>query len=505
MKKGLNKIYYLVFVLFKFLESFCLKKYFCAILKIVKLVFGMKKYHLYNLFIVVCYLLIIGFLILWNPIPKIELNGDSEITILLNESYQELGAKVKTLSQKQSQLKIEGNVDTTKVGDYFISYSLEYKGKRIQEKRIIKVREKEKPAIILSGDMRIKLCPNHEYEEQGYEAYDNYDGNLTDKVIIHQLKDKWIYTVEDSSHNPTAIAREFIYEDEEKPSIILQGSSVVTVYQNETYQEPGYQAYDNCDGNLTDQVKVSGTVNTSVTGTYELKYTVYDTAGHIAEETRVVRVTPAPDMNGKVIYLTFDDGPSRTITPGVLQILKEENVKATFFIINHDDSLNYLIKQAYDDGHTIAIHSYTHNYRQIYASEVAFFEDLNLMSNKLESIIGVKPYITRFPGGSSNTVSKFNPGIMTTLAKELTNKGYIYFDWNIESGDAGNVSSAYEVYQNVISSLGSHTNVVLMHDYESNYYTLNALRDIIHYGKNNGYTFSNITDTTPQIKHKIAN
>ncbi len=464
----------------------------------------MKRYQQAYLLIVV-YIFIVGFLILWNPIPRIELNGDEEITILLNESYQELGAKVKSLSQKKIALKIEGNVDSTKVGDYSILYSIEYKEKTIQKKRIIKVREQEKPMIILTGDTKVKLCPNHEYQELGYEAFDNYDGNLTDKVVIHKLKDKWIYTVEDSSQNPYTTVRQFIYEDAEAPSITLQGSSVMTIYQNETYNELGYQAYDNCDGDLTSQVKVSGTVNTSVVGVYELKYTVSDTAGHIAEETRVIRVTPAPDLNGKVIYLTFDDGPSRTITPGVLQILREENVKATFFIINHDDSLNYLIRQAYEDGHTIAIHSYTHNYRHIYSSEQAFFEDLNLMSTKLESITGVKPYITRFPGGSSNTVSRFNPGIMTRLAKELTNKGYIYFDWNIGSGDAGGVSSAYEVYQNVTSSLGNHTNVVLMHDFEGNYYTLNALRDIIHYGKNNGYTFSNITETTPQIKHRIAN
>ena len=472
--------------------------------KNMKLVFDMKKYAIYKLFIIFIYICVIMTLFFWNQNPKIILNGEREITVLLNEPYQELGAKVKTVGKKQ-HIKIEGTVDTQKVGDYKIRYFLIDKGKTIETTRTVKVRETEKPTIILSGDMRANMCPNQEYQEQGYEAYDNYDGNLTDKVVIHKLKDKWIYTVEDSSHNPTAIAREFIYKDIEAPSITLQGSSVVIVYQNETYQELGYQAYDNCDGDLTNQVKVSGIVNTAVLGTYELTYMVSDTSGHIKEETRVVRVTPKPIETGKTIYLTFDDGPSRTITPSVLQILKEENVKATFFIINHDDSLNYLIRQAYEDGHTIAIHSYTHNYRQIYASEEAFFEDLRLMSEKLEGITGVKPTITRFPGGSSNTVSRFNPSIMTRLAKELTNKGYIYFDWNIGSGDAGGVSSAYEVYQNVTSSLHSGTNVVLMHDYESNYYTLNALRDIIHYGKNNGYTFSNITETTPQIKHRIAN
>lgn len=466
----------------------------------------MKQYYKYGWIISIICIFIVGIFVFVNQTPKIKLKGNKKIQVLLNETYKELGATIKTTPfQKEPTLEIEGEVDTTKVGDYKIYYKIQYKGKTIQKERIIQVREQEKPIIILNGDVNVKLCPNHTYLEQGYEAIDDYDGNLTDKVIIHKLQNKWIYAVEDSSHNSYATAREFIYEDNESPTITLVGSSVVTVYQDEPYQEPGYIAFDNCDGDLTNNVKVTGVVNTKVKGIYERKYTVADQSGHITEETRIIRVTPKPTENGKTIYLTFDDGPSSTITPGILQILREENVKATFFIVNHSDSLDYLIKQAYDDGHTIAIHSYTHNYRQIYTSEANFFEDLNLMSAKLERITGEKPYIIRFPGGSSNTVSNFNPGIMTRLVKEVTSKGYIYFDWNIGSGDAGGVRSTSQVYYNVTSSLANSTNVVLMHDFEGNYYTLNALRDIIHYGKNNGYTFANITETTPQIKHKIAN
>lgn len=466
----------------------------------------MKQYYKYGIISSIICILALGIFFLWNQSPKIRLHGKKKVQILLNETYEEPGATIQTiLFQKKPTLKIEGDIDTTKVGDYKVYYKIKYRGKIIQKERIVQVREQEEPIIILNGDTKVKLCPGHTYLEQGYEATDNYDGNLTDKVVIHKLQTKWIYTVEDSSHNPYAIAREFIYEDNESPSITLKGSSVMTVYQDETYQEPGYTAFDNCDGDLTSEVKVTGVINTKVKGTYERKYTVIDRSGHITEETRVIRVTSKPIENGKMIYLTFDDGPSSTITPGVLQILREENVKATFFIINHSDSLDYLIRQAYEDGHTIAIHSYTHNYRQIYTSEANFFEDLKCISDKLERITGEKPNIIRFPGGSSNTISKFNPGIMTRLAKEVTNKGYIYFDWNVGSGDAGGVRSAEEVYHNVTSSLGNSTNVVLMHDFEGNYYTLNALRDIIHYGKNNGYTFANITETTPQIKHKIAN
>ena len=363
----------------------------------------------------------------------------------------------------------------------------------------------ERPIILLDGDLKVNLCPNETYVEQGYEAWDNIDGNITEKVKINKHNRYWIYSVRDSSNNVYAIMRNFDRSDEEAPILTLEGSSHMVLYLNDTYQEPGYTASDNCDGDITDNVEVTGTVVTSMVGTYELKYQVSDHSGHMAEAKRTITVHPRPDNSKKVIYLTFDDGPSSTITPGILKILREENVKATFFVINHSDSLNYLIKQAYDEGHTVAIHSYSHNYRNIYASEEAFWNDLNQMSEKIESITGKKSNLIRFAGGSSNTVSNFNPGIMSRLTQMVTENGYYYFDWNISSGDAGGVRSSFEVYHNVVDNLGNNSNIVLMHDFENNYYTLNALRDIIQYGKSHGYTFLPITETTPGTHHKINN
>ena len=95
---------------------------------------------------------------------------------------------------------------------------------------------------------------------------------------------------------------------------------------------------------------------------------------------------------------------------------------------------------------------------------------------------------------------------MSDISQETESRGYHYFDWNVSSGDAGGVHSSDEVYQNVIKGLShNRSNVVLMHDFENNYYTLNAIRDIIKYGKENGYTFSSITMDTPVVHHPIAN
>ena len=239
---------------------------------------------------------------------------------------------------------------------------------------------------------------------------------------------------------------------------------------------------------------------------------VQDEFGNVQTKERKVIVydksSPSAGINKTgTIYLTFDDGPSKTITPKVLKILKEKNVKATFFVVNKSNDLNYLIKQAYDDGHTIGLHSYTHNYKTIYSSSSAYFNDLDKISNKVKGIIGEESKIIRFPGGGSNTISRnYSKGIMKYLTNEVINRGYHYFDWNVGSGDAGGSNNKTEVYNSVIKGLKfNRANIVLMHDFENNYKTLNALSDIIDYGYAKGYTFLAIDMTTPLVRHKTNN
>ena len=127
------------------------------------------------------------------------------------------------------------------------------------------------------------------------------------------------------------------------------------------------------------------------------------------------------------------------------------------------------------------------------------------MKNKIKNIIGIEPKIIRFPGGSSNTISRFNPGIMTKLANEVIKQGYIYIDWNVSSGDAGGAYTKEEVYDNVINNLNSKENVILMHDFESNYKTLDAIKNIIETAKSLGYQFKSLDENSPIIRHKINN
>lgn len=212
------------------------------------------------------------------------------------------------------------------------------------------------------------------------------------------------------------------------------------------------------------------------------------------------------EENKSIIYLTFDDGPSLDITPKILDILKEENVKATFFIIDYNDNKKTLIERTIKEGHSIGLHGTSHDYKKIYSSLDAGIKNFTSLNEKVKNDFGVDTKIIRFPGGSSNTVSKFNPGIMTELSSKLLALDYIYFDWNVCSGDSGDVKTKEGVYKSVTKNLKhNRNNIVLMHDFAKNTKTLNALRDIIKYGKENGYIFKEITQETKPITQKIVN
>lgn len=442
--------------------------------------------------------------------PEFYLLGNSEIELGVFNEYKEEGYYGNCLfNDISSKVTVENNINTSKIGKYSITYNLKCNGFKITKKRTVNVVDKEAPIIKLNGDMESVVCPSKQYEEKGYEVIDNYDSNLNKKVIIDSNENNITYRVTDSSGNVGTIERKIKYEDIESPTINLNGSTNMSIYVGATYNEPGYTATDNCDGDISSKVTISGSVNAGTIGSYELVYTVTDNSGKSTSVTRkvnVIRNNRVVSGVGKKIYLTFDDGPSTTITPSVLQILREEGVKATFFVVNKSDSLNYLIKQAHNDGHTIALHSSTHNYGYIYSSIDNYFADLNAISNKVQSITGVKSTIIRFPGGSSNTVSRnYQVGIMSTLTRMVLERGYSYFDWNVASGDAGGARTQYDVYYNVTNNLVYQNNIVLLHDFENNYKTLNALRSIIRYGKEHGYTFEAITSSTVPSRHRVNN
>ena len=378
---------------------------------------------------------------------EIDLKGEKEITLEFGQDYTDAGASARWCGTyfmkdgKAVELQTEGTVDTKKLGDYTITYSAEKWGQSAKETRTIKIIDTAKPTLTLKGEEKITILRGKDYEEPGFAAKDNYDGDLTKAVTI------------------------------------------------------------------------DGKVDTEKAGTYTLTYTVSDSSGNQAKElkrTVIVRApvvaAPAEPMQvipgEKTIYLTFDDGPG-PYTEKLLDILKQNDVKATFFVCDHSN-YNHLLTRMAQEGHAIGIHSASHDYDKIYASEDAFFNDFYHMQDLIEAKTGIKTTLCRFPGGSSNLVSRFNPGIMTRLSKELTNRGFQYFDWNVSSGDAGETTSTAQVVRNVTRGASNKSvSVVLQHDIKN--FSVNAVQEIITWGKANGYTFKALSASAPTAHHGINN
>lgn len=367
------------------------------------------------------------------------------------------------------------------------------------------------PQLLLNGDGPINVEIGGAYTEPGYFAQDARGVELSHLVESHIEGDKLLYSVTDSLGNSTQISRNITYVDTTPPEITLKGGTEVHITAGTVYEEPGYTATDNADGDVTANVLVSGTVEKYKLGTYPITYTVCDSLGNQRTLERMVHVDAAPQPEevtpgGKVIYLTFDDGPG-PYTEKLLDILSQYGVRVTFFVTNQDPDYQDVIGKAFSLGHSIAIHTYTHDFADVYSSEDAYFADLNKMQQIIVEQTGQETTLVRFPGGSSNTISaNYSTGIMTALAADLEAMGYQYFDWNVSSGDAGETTDTDAVANNVIGGIQSNEGepcIVLQHDIKD--FSINAVEQIINWGLENGYTFMPLESTSPAVHHPINN
>lgn len=218
-------------------------------------------------------------------------------------------------------------------------------------------------------------------------------------------------------------------------------------------------------------------------------------------------VAQNPQPTGKVCYLTFDDGPSDN-TLKILNILARYNVKATFFVVNNAQTKIQYVKQIHAAGHTVGLHTSSHIYSQVYSSVDNYFADLNALSAKVKELIGVESKVLRFPGGSSNAVSKqYCKGIMTALSHMVTEKGYTYFDWNVSSEDASaSKVSASKITSAVLQGARNKNSIcVLMHDAAGKTTTVDALPAIIEGLIVQGFSFAPLTTESHGYHHGINN
>lgn len=326
---------------------------------------------------------------------------------------------------KEIAVTTDGKVDYKKLGTYKVSYTASNKDLTKTVKRIIEVVDKKEPKIELVSDGKHYTPTGGIYQEEGYKAVDDYDGDITDKVTKEQKDDVITYTVKDSSGNTATATRKIEYKD-------------------------------------------------------------------------------VPDPEDKVIYMTFDDGPG-PYTKKLLDVLDKYGVKVTFFVTNQYPDYQDLIKTEAQKGHTVAIHTYSHDYQKIYASKDSYVADMQKMSDIIEKQTGSKPYLMRFPGGSSNTISAhYQKGIMTTLTKAMPDLGFLYCDWNVSSGDAGETTNTKQVYKNIVNGIKQCKNsVILQHDIKE--FSVNAVEDVIKWGKKNGYTFLPLTQNSQMVHHGVNN
>ena len=462
-----------------------------------------------KLIAIICIILFNIVLLAYLIVPRI-LDKDLKeyIEIDYNEQFDYNGGTLvygSILNHKELVPDVYGNVDSSKIGEYSITYKY---ANGFGFEQTVKVVDRKKPVINIENDV-IELCPNGKIKKDiKMKAYDEYDGDLTDKIELKMDNGNYYLEVHDLSDNMGIMdLNPKIIDD--KPTITLIGNKKITLNVGDKYTDKGVKVEDDCDENI--EVNTSGTVNTSKEGTYTLTYSAKDSSDNETKVTRTVVVEklvkrsasePKVLVGKKIIYLTFDDGPSKH-TSRLLDVLKKYNVKATFFVTGYGSDA--MIKREYQEGHTIALHTYTHQW-SIYKTEDTYFADLNKIKNRVKRITGHEPKFIRFAGGSSNTVSrKYDGGshIMSRLVVAVEKQGYKYFDWNVTSGDAGATKDTNQVYKNVIKGLKKNYSIVLQHD--SKGYSVDAVERIIKYGLDNGFTFKPIDDDTPVVHHHVNN
>ena len=198
----------------------------------------------------------------------------------------------------------------------------------------------------------------------------------------------------------------------------------------------------------------------------------------------------------KRVFLTFDDGPSKTVTPLILDLLKQENIKATFFLLGSRVELNPdIVKREYDEGHYIANHGYSHNYTSIYQTPQSVVDEFNATELAIKNALNNQEYnsfLFRYPGGMPGGK---HAQLKLEAAQILEQNGVAHLDWNALTSDAAGAKTSEEMLQNAISTIGEKNSVViLMHDAGDKILTYEMLPNLISYLRENGYEYKNMYD-----------
>ncbi|WP_276931382.1 polysaccharide deacetylase family protein [Dubosiella newyorkensis] len=425
-----------------------------------------------------------------------------DIVVEYKEKFDPKDNIKRVFGGSKDDVKIEGTIDTNAKGEYPITYT--YGNEKINA--IVNVKDQKPPVLTLQEakvDMKDKGDPKLIIKEVKDASEVTFDFKYDKKTFDERGKHKIEVTATDEDGNTTTETGTLIREEDSKAPTLVDPDQKITIKQGQELDLSAIKVKDDFDPEPT--VTMDEEFDSEEAGKQTITIKVSDRSGNEKEYEQIVNVKEDPAYGKKVVYLTFDDGPSEN-TAKILDILDKYNAKATFFVTGNHPEYNKYMKRAAKEGHTIGLHTYTHNYSQLYSSEEAYFDDLQQISDMVEDVTGKKSKVIRFPGGSSNMISaNYVDGLMTTLTQKVQEQGYQYFDWNVDSTDAsGNGVPVSQLVENATASDDQYINI-LMHDTDAKDTTVEALPEIIKYYKDKGYVFLGLDTDSYAPHHNVVN
>jgi len=350
----------------------------------------MKKiYNKKNIIIIsvlIVLLIFIMILLFYNPFIYFKVQGKKNIILNVNEELKLPKVKAYVFNINISnKIKVYGKANINKVGSYEIKYKLKYFFTKKSIVIKINVVDNEKPKIILNGNANVSICPNSKYIEEGYSAMDNYDGEITNKVIVKEFDNFKEYSIKDSSNNNFSIKRTIIKEDKESPIINLNGNINNIIIINSNFNDLGYTAFDNCDGDIGSNVEVINNLDITKIGNYQIIYKVKDSSNN---ETSVFRNVKVVSAKSNTNYSDIIVGP--TYIDGILIVNKKYALPVDFGGTNHDaiNALYELQNAASLVGFSIPLLS---GYRSYYTQQTLYNNYVNVDGKELADTYSARP------------------------------------------------------------------------------------------------------------------
>jgi len=441
--------------------------------------------------------------------PRIHFIQD-EIHLSLYQEVDPYAYIEKVSHMNIKEIEIQNHVNNEKLGEYQIEYI--YEDRRFVLKVFI---DDTTPPIFETVNTKI-------LRNEAVDPYSLVKNIQDDSQTIVYFKEDYLFNevktyrvdlvVEDAYENKTEKHAYVLVEDKDIEPPTVQGLDKIIILSGDTIDlKTGVVVKDDHDKNPTLTIDDSE-LNIRKIGEYKVYYHVEDHYGNKDVYTRDVEVLSQYDNreaqkdNKKTCYLTFDDGPS-THTGEILKILDEYHIKATFFVTGTSPKDFHYIKEAYEKGHTIGLHTYSHDYEYIYSSLKNYVADLNKIREVVYEQTGKYTTFMRFPGGSSNLVSKkYNVGIMKRLTRKVIDLGYQYYDWTCINGDGEGIKTVSGLKKKAIEEVNGQEDIMfLMHDSASCENTVKALPAILDYLIDQGYQFYAIEEDSPTFHHTVQN